>query len=100
MKKKFKRAPEQMDWPTYNAIQSLIEAQMEVLKREYSTACMFIPTEPYDSKRLSGFDKAHKIFSDRWAELRRMKEQLHTTAAAAYKTHPLKEMREFWGLTE
>jgi len=100
MKKKSIRTPEQMEWPMYAALRSLIESQMEVLKREYSTACTFIPPEKFDPKNPSGLDKAHKIFSDRWAELRRMRKQLHTTVAAAYKTHPNKEMREFWGLTE
>lgn len=100
MKKKFKRPPEQMDWPTYHFIHSLIAAQIELLERNYLMAKTFMATERSVGNQLSASDKAHQIFSDRRVELDRMKEQLHTTVAHAYKTHPNKEMREFWGLTE
>ena len=95
MKKKSPRTPEQMDWPTYNYIRSLIEVQIELLEKNYLMSHQFIPTA-----NQSASDAAHKIFTDKRAELKSIIEQFHTTVAGAYKTHPTKEMREFWGLTE
>jgi len=100
MKKKSTRMPEQMDWPTYAHIQSLIKARKSVLEREYISALDFIPPSKFNARKPSGLDKAYKIFSDQYAELRKMEDQLHTTVAAAYKQHPSKEMRDFWGLPE
>src|SRR5271157_1164127 len=90
--------PIRMTWPNYYYLRSLVEHQQEVLERNYHVALSFIPSEKFDPKRESGSDKAHRIFSDEYAKLNQIKDELHAAAASTYKDHPRKEMRQFWEL--
>lgn len=87
-----------MSYETYAYLKSLIEQAENKLEKEYQVSCDFIPIEAPKRGQQTGRDKAHKIFSDAWAKLRNMREELHDAAACTYKDHPNPEMRKFWGL--
>ena len=89
-----------MEVRTYQYLNALIAEDIEKLKRHFQIACNFIPSEEYKDGEKSGIEKAHKIFSDHHAFLRKTEEQLHIAAASTYKDHPSLEMRQFWGLDE
>lgn len=87
-----------MSYETYVYIKSLIEKDVAGLDNDYMRAFRFIPSESYNPKKLSGMDKAQKIYSDEWAKRKKMSDEFHSFAAATYKDHPDPEMRKFWGL--
>jgi len=89
-----------MSYDTYIQLKHLIEKDIQKLEDEYHTACRFIPNEPYVHGKPSGIDKAHKVWSEVYAKMKRMLEELHVAAGATYKDHPNKEIREFWGLKD
>lgn len=86
-----------MTWPTYYYLKSLVDAEQKKLENNFQTACFFV--EPgYPKKGKSATQKAHDIFSSEYGRLETVKKELHDSVAESYKTHPLKGMREFWGL--
>jgi hypothetical protein len=93
-----KETTPRISFETYRYITSLIDAQMTRLEINFQTATWFIPDEPYKLGKMSGLDKAHKVFSDENAKLRKMKDELHLVAQQTYKDHPNPEMRKFWGV--
>ena len=97
-KQKPKIEPLGMQWETYAFLKSLLEEAKKQLERDYRKSIDFIPPEPHRPKTISGRERAHRIFSDAYAKLCKMGDELHTAAAATYKDHPRREMREFWGL--
>ena len=88
-----------MPYETYAYLRSLVESQQRKLETEFQISLDYIPCQVVGGNKESGRDKAHKIFSDRYAELNAVKEALHDAAAWTYKDHPNKKMREFWGIT-
>ena len=97
MKKK-PTGPIRMSYENYSFIRQLIEKDIDKLEADYHTACRFIPSEPFNSKKPSGLDKAHRIFSDALALRRKWVNELHAAVQASYKDHPDPEMRKFWRL--
>lgn len=87
-----------MDFESYQILKNLIESALNKLEKDFRTACNFIPSEQYKRGVPSGIEKAHKIFSNEHARLKKAQTQLHVAASATYKDHPKKEMRQFWGL--
>ena len=98
VKKASKNEPIRMEFESYIIIRSLIEAEEAKLERSFQSALGFIPAEQYKHGQPSGIEKAHRIFQQRSAELRKAKEQLLVAAGATYKDHPNPEMRKFWCL--
>lgn len=87
-----------MSLDTYLYLCALIGRETDELGRSYQKACEFIPSEAPKRNTKSGLAKAHEIFAERSSVLRKMKHELDETAAASYKDHPNKKMREFWGV--
>lgn len=103
MKKNNKKVADtvvRMSYDTYIQLKYLIEKDIQKWEGEFHTAGRFIPDEPYIYGKPSGIDKAHKIWSEVYAKMKRMLEELHVAAGATYKDHPNKETREFWGLKD
>lgn len=103
MKKNNKKVDDtvvRMSYDTYIQLRHLIEQDINKWEKEFQTACRFIPNEPYVHGKPSGVEKAHKIYTEVYAKMKRMLEELHVAAGATYKDHPNKEMREFWGLKD
>lgn len=84
---------ERMSYPTYAYLRTLLEDQIEKLKNESRIALKYI-------SGISAMNNAHKIYTEQYLEFQKMLDELHVAAAATYKDHPLKEMREFWGLKD
>ena len=87
-----------MKYETYLFLTSLIDKEQRQLERDFQNACSFIPRVARVSRKPSGVDMAHKIFRERSKSLDDMKDELHDSAASAYKNHPNPDMRKFWGL--
>lgn len=98
--KAVKREPKRMELESYLLIKSLIEADEAKLDRDFRCACSFIPPEEYKHGKPSGIEKAHQIFQQRSAQLRKAKQQLLEAAASTYQDHPNPEMRKFWCVKE
>jgi len=90
--------PVRMSYETYAYLKSLVEDQKRKLELEFRMACNFIPSNSGVVKGLSGIDRAHEIFRKHQGELNKVEEELYAAVQAAYRDHPNKEMREFWGL--
>jgi hypothetical protein len=89
-----------MTYESYAYIRDTIKNQIDVLDNNYRIAINFIPSEPYNSKKPSGIDKAHQIYMKEYSRLRAIQKEFHRTVQHFYKEHPNIEMRKFWGLTE
>lgn len=87
-----------MSYPSYAYLRGLLEMAESKLKQNYQVALTFIPSEPYDPKRPSGSDKAHKVLMSELANIRQVREELLAAVQAAYRGHPNPGMREFWGV--
>lgn len=87
-----------MSYNSFAVLRKLVESQICKLENEFHIACNYIPSEPYDPKKMSGIEKAHQIFMKEVAQYHDVLKDLHTMASESYKDHPNKEMREFWGL--
>lgn len=77
-----------MSYETYKHLVQLLSTEMANLEERFHIACEFV----------SSIEEAHLIFCNRYAEIERMKNELHTIASQDYADHPNKEMRNFWGL--
>ena len=86
-----------MKYETYSFLRGLIYQEQKKLECEFRNACSFIPPAVKGSRKPSGIDEAHKIFSASAKALDDMKDELHDCAASAYKNHPNPDMRKFWG---
>ena len=89
-----------MSYETYVFLRTLLEEYMEKWEGKFRSACLFIPAEATKSGNLTGIERAHRIFMTEYMKLDKMKEELHTAAAATYKDHPSADMRKYWGLKE
>ena len=87
-----KTKPVRMSYDTYAYLRSLVEDQKKKLEREFQIACNYIPRETPKGDKLTNLDKAHKIFSDQYANLNVILEELRVAAQATYKDHPSKEI--------
>lgn len=96
--KKSKNEPQRMSYETYALLKALLEDHIQKLENKFRSACQFIPSEEIVNGKVSPLDRAQRIFSAEYANLQKMKIELHTAAAATYKDHPNPEMRKFWGL--
>lgn len=95
-----KPEPKRMSYYTYAYLKALVDREKVKMEQDFQRALIFIPSEPFRSDRQSGLEKAHKIFSDEWAKLNAITDELHLAAQSMYKDHPNPAMREFWGLKE
>jgi len=93
------RTNTRMSYETYAYLRSLIEDQQKKLEKEFQTACKYIPSEMVRGNKLSGRDKAHKIFLESSNQLDEINKELKDAAASTYKDHPNPEMKRFWGLS-
>lgn len=64
-----------MTYPTYAFLRDKLIFCQKQLKSEYRASLFYIPTEDYYSRKQSGHDKAHKIFSDELAKIEEMKKK-------------------------
>lgn len=82
-----------MSYKTYAYLKSLVNFDIERWKRDFQTACTFIP-----ESQSSGIDKAHKIFTEEYSRLKRIENELFVVSQQTYKDHPDEETRKFWGI--
>jgi NAD+ synthase len=93
-----KAEPMRMTYESYARLKNLISLDIRRLEGDFQSALNFIPSENFKPGAKSGLDKAHRIFSDAYGTLEKMKEELHAAAAATYLDHPNPKMKEFWGV--
>lgn len=78
-----------MSYDAYAYLRGLVEEDQARLERDYRTTFSFIKSGP--AKQY-----AHRVFSERYAEMERMKKQLLDVSKESHRDNPNEEMRKFW----
>ncbi len=91
-----KKIKELLSGPSYWYVLDLIEADLKRLEKEYWAALCYIPVEN-NKLAEAGRKRADEVYAEKISFINAAKEQLRETQARAYKDHPNKGLRKYWG---